>query len=333
MTRRIAPILSASFPDFHFFCGFGFIRTSAPIRRLVESMSDGRFIIGTGLRGKVERLLHGDVNAADLHDLFFTMRDEAVGSGLVTEIANFIAHPTRTQGPIRQDVADASAILCLHLTTRANPILTNDMPVSVHNALRANLRRVRKTALKTFTGMNRTQVESVLERILARSIPTATGRVSKLDVRSEEERKVVECVARFIKGGSQFTDADLFEDFCRALQNQKLLKVSEKKTLRQAKPAVTLFALTVLHNKKLDLGDGSIVPIAIAPDMRHNLGAFAFSEVGKDYGRGKTTAAIWIFETQLAVEKYCDAYSAPAARAPFIGDFELEKTSKLGRPS
>jgi hypothetical protein len=309
------------------------MRTRALISRLVNSMSDSRLIIGTGLRGKVQRLLRGDISATDIHDLFFSIRDEAGGSSLVTDVANFIAHPLRTQGSVRQDLIDAVAILRVHFTTTASPILTNDIPASVIDALRANLRRVRKTTLKAWTGMNKSQAEPILERILARSVPTSPGRVSKLSAESEEEISLANCILRNVKGGPQFTDAGLFEDFCRALQMQKLLRASEKQEFRSAKAAVTLFALTALHNRKIDLGDGSVANVAIARDIRGNLGAFAFAEIGKDFGLGKTIGSLWIFETSLPIARYCEPDCAPTERAPFVGDFELKPGSKLGRPT
>jgi hypothetical protein len=51
--------------------------------------------------------------------------------------------------------------------------------------------------------------------------------------------------------GSLFDDSDLFEDFCRALQKQSILRSSEKHSLKKAKPAISLFALTAMHNAAL----------------------------------------------------------------------------------
>ena len=50
-------------------------------------------IIATGMRGSIERILDGDVRVQDLHTLFFSMRQEAGGKGIVSEIAHFVAHP------------------------------------------------------------------------------------------------------------------------------------------------------------------------------------------------------------------------------------------------
>ena len=60
----------------------------------------------TALRSRVERLLRGDMREQDLHHLFFNMRDETRGSGVVSEVTNFVAHPRRTQGMATKEVRD-----------------------------------------------------------------------------------------------------------------------------------------------------------------------------------------------------------------------------------
>jgi hypothetical protein len=298
--------------------------------RLVLSMVDDRFIISTGLRGKVERLLRGDVRSTDLHELFFNMRAESGGSGLVSEIANFIAHPdARTKGITWQDTRDVFAILKLRLDV--SPIITRDMPASAHGTLRANLRRMRKSTLKDQLGMSRSQAAAILETILRRSIPTAPGRVSKLTFQNQQEFDVASCIASHIKGGSLFSDSDLFEDFYRALKRQGHIQSSEKKALKNSKAGISLFALTAMHNRAIDLGDGSFANMAISADMRGNLGAFAFSEVEKDYGQGNMIGAVWIFETDLSTQTYCEPGVAPLGRTKFIGDFEITPQIRLSR--
>ena len=109
-------------------------------------MSEGRFIVGTGLRGKVERLLKGEIRVGDLHDLIFDMRDEGGGSGVVSEVGNFIAHPlVRTQGIVWREVNDAVAFLRFRMSfDSSGKLVTYTISSSVPNLLRANLRRIRK---------------------------------------------------------------------------------------------------------------------------------------------------------------------------------------------
>jgi hypothetical protein len=285
-------------------------------------------LIGTGLRGRVERLLRGDIRQADLHELLFNMRDEAGGSGLVSEIANFLAHPSmRTQGIATQDMRDLFGFLKFRLWLDQSRIVTTDLPASVPDALRANLRRTRKSILRSATGLNKLQAQGVLERVLGRLKPTPGG-ITKLKINSPQEFAVMQLLASYIKGGSLFNDNDLFEDFCRALQRQGLLQAAEKKNLKQAKPAITLYALIAMHNRVIDLGDGSTAIVTILPDPTDKLAIYAVAEIGNNR---KIRVAGWLFETGLPIADYCEIGVAPLSRNPFIGDFGINAARKLYR--
>jgi hypothetical protein len=133
------------------------------------------------------------------------------------------------------------------------------------------------------------------------------------------------------KAGPLFDDNDLFEDFCRALQKLGLLRSSEKQALKKVKPAITLFALTAMHNGGVGLGDGSTAKLQITPDIKGRLAVFAIAEVAKDYGAGPVNMATWVFKTGLPVADYCEPGVAPPTRSPFVGDFEMTRQLKLAR--
>jgi len=281
-------------------------------------------IIGTGLRGSILRLLKGDIREGDLHDLFFSMRAESGGRGLVSEIANFIAHPDkRTQGIIVHEVRDFFAFLKVRAEIENRQIISNALPANFHEALRANMRRLRKQVLIEETGLNRAQATAVLEQALSK-IPLAVGG----SLFTREELMVVRCVASNIKGGAFFTDHDLFEDFCRIARKLRLLDNKEKVTLRKSKAAFTLFALTVMHNKIVDLGGNDEATLAIAADPKKHLAAYAISDVK---GPGGMPAALggWLFATKLPIATYCEPGIAPLARSAFVGDFHVTASMKL----
>jgi hypothetical protein len=115
-------------------------------------MSSGA-IISTGLRGGVERLLRGEVREQDIRDLFFSMREETGGSGLVSEVAHFMAHPMlRTQGMIVRELRDSFAFLRVRQALEYRRVLSNSMPPNFAEAMKANLRRMRKNVLRKKTG-------------------------------------------------------------------------------------------------------------------------------------------------------------------------------------
>jgi hypothetical protein len=181
----------------------------------------------TDLRTRVQRLLRGDIREHDLHRLFFRMRDE--GKGIVAEVAHFLAHPsTRTKGLATEEARDLFAFLKFRMPLATNPnpsIVTTDLPASVPAALKANLRRMRKSTLKRETNTNPVHAKRVLDRILARMTPTGAGGVAKPLLMNSEELAVF-CVANNLKGGPFFADNDLFKDFARLLQRLGILQKS-----------------------------------------------------------------------------------------------------------
>jgi hypothetical protein len=285
-----------------------------------------RAIISTGLRGSVVRLLNGDVRERDLHDLFFSMRAESGGRGLVSEIAHFIAHPDRrTHGIVVQDVRDFFAFAKLRAEIDNRSIITQMLPPTFHEAMQGNFRRMRTTILVKQTGLNRAQARPVLDRALSKvSLQRGAARLAP------EEARVVDCVFRNLKGTSFFTDHDLFEDFCRIAEKLGLLfGDKEKSALRKSKAAFALFSLTVMHNKIIDLGNNDTATLGIAADKRRHLAVYAFSMVKGPGGRTPMMGQ-WLFETELPIAAYCEPTSiAPLSRHAFIGDFQMTPAMKL----
>jgi hypothetical protein len=291
-------------------------------------------IVGTGLRGNVERLLRGDIRDKDLRELFLGMRDEFGGKGYVGEIANFLAHPgMRTQGPVTRETRDLIAFLKVRLPFSRSRIITTNLPASIPSALRANLRRMRKSTLKTKTGMGRYRAQQILEQVLSRITPSGAGRITKMKIlNQEEEYDVVACVFSNVKGGSLFTDSDLFEDFCHLLQKRQLLLPKEKRKLKRFKAAISLFALIAMHNRTIDLGDGTAAKLLICPDPKRRLAIYAVAEVDSDASGRRAEVAGSIFETALPIAEYCENDVPPfSERTPFIGDFEMTPQLKLAR--
>jgi hypothetical protein len=179
--------------------------------------------------------------------------------------------------------------------------------------------------------LNKERAKQVLEGLFSRSALTAAGGMTKLSPKTKEEVAVAACVASHLKGGPIFTDNDLFEDFCRALQHQQLLTLAEKAELKKSKAAVTLFALIAMHNRKIDLGDSTTASLAIAANLRKCLAIYAFGEVARNVSSGPFIVGAYVFETHLRIADYCKPTIAPVQRHAFVGEFEIAPDLKLRR--
>jgi hypothetical protein len=301
-----------------------------------DDLIDPHMSDDTGLRIRLERLLRGDVREQDIHQLFFNMRDETGGSRVVAEVTHFLAHPQkRNRGTAMREVRDLFGILRLLFwleRLESQNLILPVMPATVPDALRGNFRRMRPSMFKA-ARIKRTRAEEVLERILARMTPTGFGGLRKPIIKDPEEYMVFMMVGRVVKGGSLFTEDDLFKDFAGILRTQALLKPKEVRALENAKPAITLFAVNAMHNRIIDLGDGTTATLQITPDMNGNLGVFAYGQVADRHPTDDhpTTAAAWLLETSLSIGRYCEPGTARNGRLPFEGNFEMTPNGKLAR--
>jgi hypothetical protein len=217
------------------------------------------------------------------------------------------------------------------------PFATNrlempDIPATVPEALRANLRRTNASLPKRDAGTSPTRAKHVLDRILSRLVPTGDGDLSKFSIIDAEELALLKLLANRVKAGPLFTDKDLMKDLSRVLQKNKLLKQTGTSVLAAQKAPISIFALATMHNRQVDLGDGTMATLAIAADKLGNLAIFAIvGIVGFSVPGEIRKIGHWVFQTDLPTSRYCEQDSAPGERNPFVGDFELTVRGTLGR--
>jgi len=122
------------------------------------------------------------------------------------------------------------------------------------------------------------------------------------------------------------------KDLFRVLQKRSLLKQTESSGLIAQKAPISIFALAVMHNHKIDLGDGTTAALAVTPDKLGNLAIFAFADiVGISMPSRITRVGHCVFQTNLPIARYCEQGVAPNERNAFIGHFELTAKGTLGR--
>jgi len=178
-------------------------------------------ITATGMRGSIERILGGDVRAHDLQALFFSMRQESGGKGIVSEIAHFVAHPEpRTQGITRDELRASYTFMKFRAPFETSRLEMTDIPATVPEALRANLRRTKASIVKREAGTNPIHAKRVLDRILARVGPTGSGGLGKLTIIDSEEWVLLKLLASRVKAGPLFTEQDLMKDLSRVLKKE-----------------------------------------------------------------------------------------------------------------
>jgi hypothetical protein len=62
-----------------------------------------------------------------------------------------------------------------------------------------------------------------------------------------------------------------------------------------------------MHNRHVELGDGTKAALAVAPDKLGNLAIFAFVDlVGVLMSSKITTVGHWVLQTNLPIAHYCE---------------------------
>lgn len=283
---------------------------------------------GVGLRGRVERLLQGNAREQDLTALFFALREESGGKGLVSEIAHFIAHPdVRTQGLVTRDVRDLCAFLRFIMPLDRGLLVRTSLPSNTPDALRANLRRTRSSHLRA-AGFKPRQAEDMLEKIIAK---ISVNGVIRQPIRlNEEENRLFMTISSIVKGGPFFTGSDAVKDLRQILRRKGILRQDEVAKFNHIEKNISLFILCILHGKKIDLEDGSFAEICIADSDQQTLGAYAFFDVAINIINTQRVGG-WVFGTDLKTAKYCEPDVAPKSRSAFVGEFEISAQGQLAR--
>jgi hypothetical protein len=256
----------------------------------------------TALRLRVERLLRDDFRPEDLTALFLALRFRSFGRETVIEIGDFVAHADeRNKGAVTQVARDFFTVARLSLLYIGRTLDPNDLPASIPSVLEATFRQLDDSILVSDTGLTRETAKKKLALIVRKMKPNAAGRIAVWAELDETERSIVLCLTRLVVKPA-FDDNRLFREFSGALLKNDLLAESEMAQFSRFKPAVSLFAMSVMHQCRIDLGDGTTALLQACSDDTLNVVATAEAESP----RKKLNAAATMFTTALRGAEYCD---------------------------
>jgi hypothetical protein len=271
----------------------------------------------TALRIRVERLLRGEFRVEDLTTLFLAMRDRCDGREAVREIGDFAAHrDERTKGITTRTVREFFTLLKFGIPRIGeSPLSLVDLPPNIADVMRATFSRLDSQLLRKYTGMKRITAQKALIDVIARIQRDVTGRYI-LPWPTESDARLVECLTNFIISREAFNDERLCEEFTATLSANSLLRKNETKQFRALAPAITLYAISVMHLCSIDLGDetAAILEASPAAGERGKLGVLAKAEVWRKKGMGPGGSEIMkpilaigpIFVTNLDASVYCE---------------------------
>jgi len=277
-------------------------------------------------RARVERMIAGDFRPDDLTHLFLYARDRCDGRESVQEIGDFAAHHAeRTKGIITRSTRDWFAIAHFAVWQFANPNLDiRRLPAFFLNFLWATFRRIDLKTLRAESGLSHEKATKLLKSAIRKfSQDNNTGSYSLTDVLTQCEHSLLNLlVTRIIVKGA-FTGDRLCDDFIATLRSNGVLSSAEIARAVSLRPAIQLFAVSIMHNCTVVMEDGSRVSLQATPSGGR-IAVIATIPVPNS-----VRFASEMYSTDLPADQWCES-ELMALGDPWQREIELKQSGKLG---
>ncbi len=258
-------------------------------------------------RKHVQTLLSGKCDKPALSELFLFVRSRCDGRQTVQDIGDFIAHPQqRNKGITTDTVRDFFTILIFKFRDD-NKII----PANFEEVLRALVRQIDRGILKRDTGLNKPEVEKMIPELLDLFSKNDDGTFRQIKGVSEKERRVLECLTRYVISKPAFDRIRLVREFRDTLKSHDLLEENELRQFETVGPAIILYACYCMHGSEILLSDDSKVTLEVHANevkWKGKAGTKLFVSGSAPVSHQGTTVNIAgaIFETCLDAQKYSD---------------------------
>lgn len=244
-------------------------------------------------------MLDGDFRPDDLSRLFLYARDRCDGREAVQEIGDFVAHhDERKKGVVTREVRDWFAIAKFHFPNLERVVDGNRLPSDFPDFLRASYRRASKRHLRDQAGLRHADAKRVLEAAIEHLVRNSDGTWSFSDRHTQTEGNLIRALISVIVVRPAFDGDRLFTEFSATLKSHALLQRTDLARFEELKPAIGLFAVSLMHNSRIVVADGSICTLEGSVD---GAGIHVRSSVpiAHPAGNGEVRVASNIFFDQL----------------------------------
>jgi hypothetical protein len=215
------------------------------------------------MRSRVERLMSGNFRPDDLTRLFLYARDRCDGRESVQEIGDFVAHhDERSKGLITRSCRDwvTSVQFWVKYATQRK-IDLNRLPSNFIDVLHSGFRQTSSDVTMLKVGLKKSAAGKLLPDLIKKLIRNPDDTIGLSPQHTQSEVALAQCLTTILTMKSAFTGDKLFSDFGATLNSLSLLKKSEQSSFSRLKPAISLFAVSVMHNCVIRLDDGTTVKL------------------------------------------------------------------------
>jgi hypothetical protein len=201
------------------------------------------------------------------------------------------------------------------------------LPSYFPDFLSANLRRTSPQHFNRNIGFSRATADRLVPEIIRKLTINPDGTLSLSGSHTADEVALVETLCGYIAVREAFTARRLFDDFEATLRSQGLLTKPESRQFQTARNAVTLFAVSVMHNSVVILGDGTRTRLLASPDTGLSVNAHILVTTAK-YNPGYISSSMFLAELEPPL--FCEALLL-AEQQPWLFDVELLPNGKIGK--
>ena len=221
-------------------------------------------------RARVQRFLGGDIRVDDLTRLFLYARAHSDGRACVREIGDFVAHQEeRNKGIVTRDVRDWFLTTWFHTSHIGGPQPdARRLPANFTEVLSASFRRTPPNILRDQANLGHGDPNKLLRALAGKFVRNDDDTLSVSPNHTSAEMRLLNALMN-ITARPAFDDEQLHSELSDTLRSLGLLTKGEKVRFAELKPAITLYALSVMHNCviRFEADRTATLKLAVAGDV------------------------------------------------------------------
>lgn len=215
---------------------------------------------------RVQRLLNGAASEADMQSLFLYARGRCNGRQDVQEIGDFVAHYDERDRGIVTDLTREFAVVIRFTMQKFfadahGYDMVSRIPALGRDYLEISLRRMGRSIRSN--GFHPKQARTLLPIAQSAMKPNSDG-TWRIETDDAQIREFIDVLLTSFSNYPVVTGNKLFLGFQSTLVENGALAQSELKEFARSKRAVILFAVSLLHGFRIDIGGGIKVELCAA---------------------------------------------------------------------
>ena len=264
-----------------------------------------------GIRARLERLLSGQLNAADVSWIFAELRFAPQAGSAFRDIADFAFHrEDRDRGEAFRGLSAIDDMIDYHLPNIAAHNRAPRPPSDIEalsKSARAALDLSHPDKVKDAVGIPKSMAIKQLKRALTK-IEKFDGTSLKLNARmTKREQRVFDFYRQLLVVQPRLNDQALFNDIVLCLTAHGLVSRENMPRLESLRPFLALVAVQMIHGTHITMRRDRRARLSIFPGGEQRKGLLGVSaEISADYLESEIRLWVPVFDTNVRIDEWCD---------------------------